>query len=74
MGNPAPLSYITNMGTGVTEDMSYLESLQNLLVQLLQILHYKWVHLPRQQTLLNQYMPHIKEPVETLEEIFLCIY
>ncbi|XP_061398120.1 UDP-glucosyltransferase 2-like [Musca vetustissima] len=66
MGNPAPFSYTPSMGSGFTEEMTYMERLQNVVIQLIQLLHNYWVHLPRQQQILEEYMPHIKDHVRNL--------
>uniref|UniRef100_A0A1I8QC65 UDP-glucuronosyltransferase n=1 Tax=Stomoxys calcitrans TaxID=35570 RepID=A0A1I8QC65_STOCA len=68
MGNPTPLAYIPSMATGFTHKMSYAQRLQNVVVQMLELLHNRWVHLPRQQNLLNLYMPHISETVQTMRK------
>ncbi|XP_073814209.1 UDP-glycosyltransferase UGT5-like [Musca autumnalis] len=68
MGNPAPFAYTPSMDSGFTEDMSYIERLQNVAIQLLQLFHNYWIHLPRQQQLLEEYMPHIEEPVSSLRK------
>ncbi|XP_075169698.1 UDP-glycosyltransferase UGT4-like, partial [Haematobia irritans] len=68
MGNPTPLAYIPSMATGFTEQMSFGEKLTNAVVQMLELIHNKWIHLPRQQKLLDFYMPHINETVGSLRK------
>ncbi|XP_013097631.2 UDP-glucosyltransferase 2 [Stomoxys calcitrans] len=66
MGNPTSWAYSPSMNTGFTHQMSYTERLQNVVVQMLELLHNRWIHLPRHQNLLNLYMPHITESVESM--------
>uniref|UniRef100_A0A1I8N526 UDP-glucuronosyltransferase n=1 Tax=Musca domestica TaxID=7370 RepID=A0A1I8N526_MUSDO len=68
MGNPAPFAYTPSMGSAFTEEMTYWERLQNVVIQLLQLLHYYWIHLPRQEQLKEYYMPHIKQHVSSLRK------
>ncbi|XP_013097632.2 UDP-glucosyltransferase 2 [Stomoxys calcitrans] len=68
MGNPRPLAFTPTMATGFTDQMSYGQRLQNVVVQMLELLHTQWIHLPRQQKLLDLYMPHIAQRVETMRK------
>lgn len=66
MGNISPFNYVPLMATGFTEDMTFTQRIFNLFGKLLELSHNRLVHLPRQQHILEQYMPHIKQDVWTL--------
>ncbi|KAI8116886.1 UDP-glucuronosyltransferase 2B10 [Lucilia cuprina] len=66
LGNISPFTYVPLMATGFTEQMSYVQRMQNLLRKLLELIHNHLVHVPRHQHIVDHYMAHIKEPVSKL--------
>ncbi|XP_065361612.1 UDP-glycosyltransferase UGT5-like [Calliphora vicina] len=70
MGNMSPLSYVPLVTAGLTEHMTYPERLKNALYSLMEVLHVRVVHLPRQRGLIRKYLPHIKDDIWDLRTNF----
>ncbi|XP_059219532.1 UDP-glucosyltransferase 2-like [Stomoxys calcitrans] len=70
MGNISPLAYAPQTTIGYTEHMSYKERLHNAFSQLLELLHVRLVHLPRQRQILKKYLPHINADIWDLRTNF----
>lgn len=63
MGNISPFSYVPLMSTGFTEEMSFPQRLWNLVMKLLELVHNRWVHLPRHEAIKASYMPDVREDI-----------
>ncbi|XP_061392910.1 UDP-glycosyltransferase UGT5-like [Musca vetustissima] len=70
MGNMSPFSYTPLVTIGYTERMSYRQRMRNVIYQVMELFHVRWVHLPRQRQLMAKYMPHIKEDLWDLRTNF----
>uniref|UniRef100_A0A1I8NDZ1 UDP-glucuronosyltransferase n=1 Tax=Musca domestica TaxID=7370 RepID=A0A1I8NDZ1_MUSDO len=74
MGNMSPFSYTPLVTIGYTDRMSYKERMWNTIYQLLELLHVRWVGLPRHRKLMAKYMPHIKEDLWELRTNFSLMF
>ncbi|XP_073825560.1 UDP-glucosyltransferase 2-like [Musca autumnalis] len=70
MGNMSPFSYTPLVTIGYTERMTYMERMWNVIYQLMELLHVRWIHVPRHRELMTKYVPHIKEDLWELRTNF----
>ncbi|XP_058988271.1 UDP-glycosyltransferase UGT5-like [Musca domestica] len=73
IGNMSPFSYTPLVTIGYTDRMTYLQRIHNVIYQLLDLIHIRWIHIPRHRELLAKYMPHIKEDIWELRTNFSVI-
>ncbi|XP_065354385.1 UDP-glycosyltransferase UGT5-like [Calliphora vicina] len=70
MGNMSPLSYSPLVTAGLTEHMTYLERLRNVILSFMELLHVRIHLIPRQKKILRNYLPHIKDDIWDLRTNF----
>ncbi|XP_073825570.1 UDP-glycosyltransferase UGT5-like [Musca autumnalis] len=70
MGNMSPFSYTPLVTIGYTDHMTYMERMWNVIYQLMELLHVRWVTLPRHRKLMATHMPHIQEDLWELRTNF----
>ncbi|XP_065354386.1 UDP-glycosyltransferase UGT5-like [Calliphora vicina] len=70
MGNMSPLSYSPLITAGLTERMTYLERLKNVILSFMELLHVRIHLIPAQRKLIETYLPHIKDDIWDLRTNF----
>ncbi|XP_044729431.1 UDP-glycosyltransferase UGT5-like [Chrysoperla carnea] len=71
VGNPNPYAIVPDLFLSYTEHMTFSERLVNTIVSIASGLWHNYVHLPRQEKLRQQFLPHTKPIWETLKDVSL---
>lgn len=72
-GNSYPYAYVPTRFAGFTDEMSFLERVQNTLISLYADLTHYGIHVPQQEKLLKQYFPYAPPLQELINNVSITL-
>lgn len=72
-GNSHPYAYVPTRFTGLTDEMTFFERIQNTLISLFTDITHYTVHVPAQEKLLQQYFPNAPPLQELINNVSITL-